>query len=66
LLDEILSVYDHHYLNELTDFIKLNPTAENIAYIISKKIRKKLPQVINLKVYIWESSQTGACYFDAM
>lgn len=85
LLDKILSEYDHHYLNELSDFIKLNPTAENIAYIISKKIRKKLPKpvrlparlrrsggdsrsggVINLKVCIWESSRTGACYFDAV
>ncbi|MFH0889028.1 MAG: 6-carboxytetrahydropterin synthase QueD [Planctomycetota bacterium] len=66
LLDKILSEYDHHYLNELSDFIKLNPTAENIAYIISKKIRKKLPKVINLKVCVWESSGTGACYFDAV
>lgn len=71
ILDETLSKYDHLYLNKLKDFSKLNPTAENIAYMISRKIKKKLPgtlteQASNLKVCIWESSKTGACYYDAV
>ena len=65
-LDQVLAEYDHHYLNELKDFAKLNPTAENIAYMIHRKIKKNLPKTGNLKVCIWESSKAGACYCDVM
>ncbi|MDI6732777.1 MAG: 6-carboxytetrahydropterin synthase QueD [Planctomycetota bacterium] len=67
ILEKTLSGYDHKYLNELKDFRGKNPTAENIAYLISQKVRKKLPEQIpmdiGIKVCIWESSRTGACYY---
>jgi 6-pyruvoyltetrahydropterin/6-carboxytetrahydropterin synthase len=66
LLDKALSEYDHRHLNELRDFAKLNPTAENIAYMIHRKIKKTLPGKHRLKVCIWESAKTGACYCDVM
>ncbi|MEK7309904.1 MAG: 6-carboxytetrahydropterin synthase QueD [Planctomycetota bacterium] len=61
-LDKVLAEYDHHYLNELKDFTKLNPTAENIAYMIQRKIKNKLSGISKIKVCIWESSKAGACY----
>jgi 6-pyruvoyltetrahydropterin/6-carboxytetrahydropterin synthase len=66
LLDKILSEYDHKYLNDLSDFKELNPTAENIAYLISQKLRKKLPETIKIKVCVWESDRTGGCYYDVV
>lgn len=65
-LDQVLAEYDHHYLNELRDFTRLNPTAENIAYMIHRKITKKLPKINRIKVCIWESSKAGACYYNAV
>jgi len=76
LLDRVLTEYDHRYLNKLKDFAKLNPTAENIAYTIHRKIKKKLcpdkrpsgrvTETSKIKVCIWESAKTGACYYDVM
>jgi len=63
-LDKVLAEYDHHDLNGLKDFAKLNPTAENIAYMIHRRIRKNSPRIKNLKVCVWESSKAGACYFN--
>ncbi|MBI5777841.1 MAG: 6-carboxytetrahydropterin synthase QueD [Planctomycetes bacterium] len=65
-LDLVLAEYDHKYLNELKDFTKLNPTAENIALMIHRRIQKKLPKSNRIKVCIWESAKAGACYSDAM
>jgi len=65
-LDSVLAEYDHHYLNELKDFSRINPTAENIAYMITRKVKKHLPGISRLKVCIWESSKAGACYCDVM
>jgi len=65
-LDRVMAEYDHKYLNELKDFAKLNPTAENIAFMIHRKIKKNLPKTNNIKVCIWESSKAGACYYDVV
>jgi len=63
LVESVLAEYDHKYLNELKDFAKLNPTAENIAYLLHKKINRKLDSIRNVKVSVWESPRTGACYY---
>lgn len=65
-LDLVMAEYDHKYLNELKDFTKLNPTAENIAFMIHRKIKKNLLKTNNIKVCIWESSKAGACYYDVV
>lgn len=66
LLRRVLAEYDHRHLNKLRDFAKLNPTAENIACVIHRKMKRKLTGIGGLKVCIWESAKTGACYYDAM
>ena len=46
-----------------------NPTAENIALVIHRKFTGKLTREagpINLKVCVWESTRTGACYYNVV
>ena len=38
LINEIVNKYDHRHLNEFPEFEDMNPTAENIAYIICQRI----------------------------
>ena len=33
-LNEILDSFDHHFLNEMPDFLNQNPTAENISRVM--------------------------------
>ncbi len=59
ILKEILSRYDHVYLNEIEEFREVSPTAENLAIIIAEKAQKKLPPglyVASVKVYESESA----------
>jgi len=44
---EVLSVVDHRYLN---DFIE-TPTAEEISLFIWKKLKPKLPELEEIKLY---------------
>ena len=37
-LNRVLDEFDHHYLNELETFAKINPTAENLARKIFERL----------------------------
>jgi len=37
-LNQVLDVFDHRYLNELSEFAEKNPTAENLAKIIFEEL----------------------------
>jgi queuosine biosynthesis protein QueD len=55
-LHNILDNYDHHYLNEVAPFDKINATAENLARVIYEKLEETLPEHISLgEVAVWES-----------
>lgn len=64
ILNEVLDPFDHHYLNEVFPFDKINPTAENIVFEIARRYEEaaeKLP--IKLKeVKLWENENSWACY----
>ena len=66
VLRKVLDEFDHKDLNKVKDFRKLNPTAENIAFVIHSKLKNKMPKDVQLKVCIWESLKTGAVYSDVM
>jgi len=57
---------DHKYLNELSPFDTLNPSAENIARYLHEKISRELPAAANgakvESVTVWESDVTAATY----
>ncbi|MGD0795611.1 MAG: 6-carboxytetrahydropterin synthase QueD [Dehalococcoidales bacterium] len=63
-LQEILERYDHTSLNDLPEFKKINPSAENIAAAIYKELKKKLSAdpVTLTAVEAWETPEQGVGY----
>ena len=54
--EEIEDVFDHKNLNEeLEEFAKLNPTAENISVIIWNKLRSKIDSKLDLSITLYET-----------
>jgi 6-pyruvoyltetrahydropterin/6-carboxytetrahydropterin synthase len=60
-LRSVLKEFDHKLLNDLKPFIQENPTSENLARIIFKKLKQKQKNLI--KVIVWESPATYAAFF---
>ena len=63
-LGEILARFDHACLNDIPPFDKINPSAENIAATIYKRLRPKLknePATID-KIEVWESPTSHVTY----
>ncbi len=60
---EVLERFDHKNLNEDTEeFKELNPTAENIAVVIWRLIRKHIDNNIKLKVTLYETERNFVEY----
>jgi len=62
-LNAVLEEMDHKYLNKLPYFKKVNgvnPTSENIAEYIYKKLKVKIP-LLN-SVTVWENHTSSATY----
>lgn len=63
-LDSILAELDHHYLNELPAFREENPTSENLARLIFRRLSGALDSTrvkVN-KVRVCESASSGVTY----
>jgi 6-pyruvoyltetrahydropterin/6-carboxytetrahydropterin synthase len=66
LIDIILKMLDHKNLNSIPFFMERNPSSENIAFFIYKKIEKLLkgyPVKIQ-KVTVWENEKQCASYYE--
>ena len=65
-LDEILNGYDHRCLNELDDFRGINPTSENLARTIFRRLAARIDgEEIRLRsVRIGESENSAVTYFE--
>ena len=63
-LGDILVKYDHTNLNEEAPFNRINPSSENIAATIYRKLKKKLAGApVSLTcIEVWESPQSRAAY----
>ena len=60
---EIEDAFDHKNLNEeVKDFKKLNPTAENISVIIWNKLRKKIESRLELSITLYETPRNFVTY----
>jgi 6-pyruvoyltetrahydropterin/6-carboxytetrahydropterin synthase len=59
-LSAVLEEMDHKYLNKLVFFKKINPTSENIAKYIYKKLIKQIPLLAS--VTVWENPTSSATY----
>ena len=61
-LEEILAEFDHKLLNDLKPFETENPSSENLARIIFKKMKVKCKALS--KVLVWESHTSCAAYWE--
>jgi 6-pyruvoyltetrahydropterin/6-carboxytetrahydropterin synthase len=65
-LRTVIRSLDHKYLNELSPFDKLNPSAENIARYICEETAKQLGPSTNgaaiSGVTVWETDASAATY----
>ncbi len=60
---EIELPFDHKNLNlDVVDFENLNPTAENIAVVIWRKLRSKLSENLDLEVVLYETPRNFVTY----
>ena len=54
--EEVIERFDHKNLNlDTEEFRDLNPTAENIVWVIWQKLRARVPQEMNLSVRLYET-----------
>ena len=61
--EEVEDAFDHKNLNvEVPEFANLNPTAENIAMVIWKKLRKRLDDKLDLSVKLYETPRNFVLY----
>ena len=60
-LGDILSGFDHVYLNDIPYFKKHNPTSENIAKFIHSRLAKDIKNK-KIKVSIWETANSRASF----
>jgi len=61
--ENVLDKFDHKNLNlDTTYFVKLNPTAENIAVVIYEILRKKIDPALDLKVRLYETGRNFVEY----
>ena len=63
-LDEVVGYYREQMLNEKHEFAGLNPSIEHFARILAVTLneRIKAPNVIALKVVLWENETAWAAY----
>lgn len=62
--NSIIKQLDHKYLNEIPQFLKINPSSENIAAYIFSKLKEALSDttVTLTKVSVWESDTSKSSY----
>jgi 6-pyruvoyltetrahydropterin/6-carboxytetrahydropterin synthase len=54
--EEVIEAFDHKNLNlDVPEFAELNPTAENIVWVIWKKLRQRLDDKFSLSVRLYET-----------
>jgi 6-pyruvoyltetrahydropterin/6-carboxytetrahydropterin synthase len=63
-LNVILSRYDHQYINDISPFDQINPTAENIAREIYLSFKDAHSDCVLQRVKVWESATSCASYWE--
>lgn len=60
---EVEEYLDHKNLNEqVEEFKTLNPTAEHIAYVIWQRLKRVLPEELDLKITLYETPRNFVEY----
>lgn len=67
-MDRIIGRLDHQFLNEVTPFDEINPSAENIAHYLWEEFSASVPamqpefEVSVSRVEVWETDTCSAVY----
>lgn len=66
MLDEVISQFDHSFLNEVFPFTEKNPSSENIAKWIFDTLKRKIKdKPVHLSaITVWESDTASATYYE--
>ena len=63
IYEEVELHFDHKNLNlDLEEFRQLNPSAENICYVIWQRLRARLDDRYELSVRLWETPRNSVEY----
>lgn len=63
IFEEVEEPFDHKNLNlDIPEFEDLNPTAEHIAFVIWNKLRKRIPEVMDLEITLYETPRNFVTY----
>lgn len=63
IAEEVTDQFDHRNLNlDIPEFNELNPTAENIAFVIWHKLRNRIPESLDLGVVLYETERNFVEY----
>ncbi|MDR1052366.1 MAG: 6-carboxytetrahydropterin synthase QueD [Endomicrobium sp.] len=58
-LNKILLIFDHKCINDFDPFDKINPTSENIAMFIFKKLKNLENDFVNVcEIEVWETDSS--------
>lgn len=61
--EQVESYMDHKNLNEeVEEFLELNPTAENIAVVIYRRLRPHVKEDLDLEVVLYETPRNFVTY----
>ena len=65
-LKQVLKYFDHSYINETAYFKKNNPTSENIAKFIFKRMSEQVKRnkCKVARVSVWETPRSKATYYE--
>jgi len=61
---KLIERWDHRFLNDIPPFDRLNPSAENMARVLSEEIEPEIAKqgLRVLSVTVWETDATSATY----
>ena len=63
IFEEVEMPFDHKNLNlDVPEFENLNPTAEHIVFVIWHKIRKRIPEIMDLEIVLYETPRNFVTY----
>lgn len=63
IAEEVETPFDHKNLNlDVPEFADLNPTAEHISVVIYQKLKKRLPDNMELEVTLYETPRNSVTY----
>jgi len=63
ITETVINRLDHHHINDVPPFDKINPTAEHLARYIYEEVKKLIPEYANMsQVIVWESAHYAVSY----